>query len=308
MRPTQAAVVEVQQPFGRYQVDRHVSHGQYRRRPDRRIDDAVRPELDQVATPRTDDMLRRQERARFAEGGLDLGLVTTHALIVTDKVIAMRGTRQGFIPNHEARVPPKCRSYRRGWHGDNDHVGTDGTGAGKDHRERILVIAVVVFAAAAAVTGVLIAAAHPRSGHQHSVGYVVIFAAVAAAVVAAMVWWMFRLINQRPAMKRVRRWSFADRRATARAVQKRQPLTAEQQRVAQAQLEVLNSNGRTYWIVLPIAVIAFGINAVINAGGLRPLWIVLAAMELVWVPAFMLLRRAQVRRFERALSASASGT
>lgn len=178
-------------------------------------------------------------------------------------------------------------------------------GGRRDHRRRLLVALRVVLAAAAAVVGVVLAATHPANGahhHRHGIVFIIAFAGVAAALVAAWTGWLIHRINNRPTMQRLGGWDFAQRRATARAVQKGERLTADQRQLATAQLEHLSSTGRMQWVVLPVAVVAFIVNAVINSGGLRPLWIAVVALEVICLPALLWTRRLQLRRFQRALS------
>jgi hypothetical protein len=80
----------------------------------------------------------------------------------------------------------------------------------------------VVLGAGAAVTGVLIAAAHQSThGHRHGRCFVTVFASVVAVLVAALVVWSLRRQLNQPAMKRLRSFSFSQRRAATRAVNRR---------------------------------------------------------------------------------------
>ncbi|MGH8862342.1 MAG: hypothetical protein ACRDVG_14120 [Jatrophihabitantaceae bacterium] len=157
------------------------------------------------------------------------------------------------------------------------------------------------------MTGVLIAAAHP-SPHRHHHGpvFVIVFGAIVAVVVAAMVVWMLRRQLNRPAMQRLHAFSYSQRRAAMRAVNSGSPLTDEQQRIAHAQLEQLSFVVTRMRWVLPVAVIAFIPPAIADTGGLRWLWAAISALELVWVPASLLLLRRQNRRLENALAGSSS--
>jgi hypothetical protein len=179
-----------------------------------------------------------------------------------------------------------------------------GGGRGASPRERVVVVGAVLLAVAAAVVGVLVGAAHSaRGAHHHSHGalFVAVFAAVAGVLVGAMMTWRIRRNNRLPVMRRVRRWDFSQRRATARAVQKGQPVTGEQRELAQAQFDLLTSMTRRLWVVLPIGIVVFVVNAAANVGGLRPLWTALAALEIVCSAALLILRRVQLRRYQRAL-------
>jgi hypothetical protein len=161
----------------------------------------------------------------------------------------------------------------------------------------------IVIAAGAAVSGVLIAASHSSSGaHHHGTVYNALFASGAALVVAALTAWMLRRQLNRPAMKELLGFSFSQRRAAARAVNSGTTLTGEHRDIARAQFEQLGSmSSRLRWIV-PLAVILFVAVAIGNVGGLRWLWVAIAALELLATGASLLLYRRQRHRIERALS------
>lgn len=171
-----------------------------------------------------------------------------------------------------------------------------------------LYLAGVVIGAGAAVAGVLIAATHPSPhAHHHGPLFVVVFGVVLGGAVAAGVVWSLRRQFNRPAMRRLRRFSFAQRRATARAVNRGQPLAGDQRAIAQAQLEQLGSSTlRARW-VFPVAVVAFAVLAAANTGGMRWLWAAIAVLELVSGAGSVLLFRRQRNRLAAALARPGSG-
>jgi Flp pilus assembly protein TadB len=159
----------------------------------------------------------------------------------------------------------------------------------------------------AAVAGVLIAAARPSSAeHRHGPVYVVVFAVVAAAVAGGLIIWRLRRQLNQPVMQRIRNFSFAQRRATIRAVNSGNTLDEDQRTVAQAQLELLDSTAvRLRW-ALPLAAVAFVVLAVMDVHGMRWIWAAIAALEMLSVVAAFLLFRRQGRRIRRALDKPAS--
>lgn len=163
----------------------------------------------------------------------------------------------------------------------------------------------LIVAVGATVAGVLIAATHPSSHeHRHGPAFVIVFAVVAAVVVGALVVWRLRRQLNQPAMRKIREFSFSQRRATIRAANSGNDLTAEQRSIAQAQLDLLGSaSARLRW-ALPLAMIAFVALAVANADGRRWFWAAIAAFELLCVTAAVLLFRRQTRRLEKALARS----
>jgi phosphate/sulfate permease len=82
------------------------------------------------------------------------------------------------------------------------------------------------------------------SHHHHSVGSAVLIAAVVAGLAATVALLLLRQLNRSPAIQRLYGTDMAQRRSTARAVQKREPLTAEQRGTAEVQLEHLVSAAR----------------------------------------------------------------
>lgn len=175
-------------------------------------------------------------------------------------------------------------------------------GNGLSRRSRTIYGAAVVVTVCAAVAGVLIGASHPSSrAHHHGTVYVVVFAVVAAVVVAGLMVWSLRRQLHRPAMKRLLGFSYPDRRAAIRAVNSGTTLTQVQQDIARAQSEQLAAVSRRLLWVMPLAVILLVVIAVENVGGLRELWVVVAAFELLAMTASMLIFRRQRRRIERAL-------
>ena len=174
--------------------------------------------------------------------------------------------------------------------------------AGESRRRERLIMAIAAFVGGgAAVTGVLIAAAHPKHGHHHSATFTTVFASIAAIVVAVAVVIAVRRANRQPNMQRLKQWDVAQRRETARAVQKGQHLDPQQAEIARGQLETLRSAFRRMKWIIPLAIVAFGMNAVLGTGGLRGLWIVLVAVELVLGGPLLLLHRARLHRYDRAL-------
>jgi hypothetical protein len=161
----------------------------------------------------------------------------------------------------------------------------------------------VVVGVGAAVTGVALAATHPsRHSHHHGPVFAIVFAAVIAIAAAAAVTWALRRQFNRPAMRRVRGFSFAQRRATLRAVNRREPLTGQQRDIAQAQLEILGSSSlRARWFV-PVAVVSFAVLAVMNTGGMRGLWIGITVLEIIAGTGSILLVRRQRSRLTAALA------
>lgn len=209
-------------------------------------------------------------------------------------MLASRGSVQG-------RDPPGLGPYSIGW---GVWAAAADRGASRGRRWPYYAIGGFV-GADAAVTGVLVAATHSSPhAHRHGPVFVIVFAAVVAVVVAAMVVWSLRRQLNRPTMKRLRCFSFSQRRAAMRAVNSGATLTGEQQTIAHTQLEQLGSaSARTKW-AMPVAVITFVVLAIADVAGLRGLWAAISVLELLSVTASVLLLRPQKRRLERALARS----
>ena len=118
---------------------------------------------------------------------------------------------------------------------------------------------------------------------------------------------MRRQLN-RPASRKLRSVSPAQRRAVIRAVNSAQPLTEEQRGVAEAQREQLRSSAARLAWALPFAVLGSVMIAIRDYGGMRPLWVAMAIVELLCAVSAVLLFRRQSRRIEKALDASRSST
>jgi len=164
---------------------------------------------------------------------------------------------------------------------------------------------VVLLSVAGAILGVWLAATHPaKSAHHHHHGVLpaAVIAAVTAVAAAALMIFLIQRQNRRPAMQQLFSWDFAQRRAATRAVHKGEPLTADQRSIVQAQAEQLASATRRISWLLPIGIATFIVAAVIDAGGLRGLWVILVVIETVCFTALLLLHRIQLGRYRRALS------
>jgi len=175
-------------------------------------------------------------------------------------------------------------------------------------RERLIAAVATFWLVAAAAAGVLIAANHPgRHRHHHSVGFTAVFLVITVLVVGAASWWAFRRSIRRPGLKRLRSLPFADRRATAKAVQKGQPLSEHQREIAQAVMEHLS--GRTHrrvrWL-MPLGAVAFGFNAIADTAGLRWFWTGLAIVEAVCTATWWWASTRLERKYQRALAGTAN--
>ena len=174
-------------------------------------------------------------------------------------------------------------------------------------RERLIAAVATFWLVAAAAAGVLIAANHPgRHRHHHSVVFTAAFLVITVLAVGAASWWSFRRGIRRPGLQRLRGFSLADRRATAKAVQKGRPLTDHQREIAHAAMEHLSgrTRRRTRWL-MPLAAVAFGMNAIADTGGLRWFWTSLAIVEAVCSATWWWASTRLERKYQRALAGTA---